>query len=176
MAEQTGRWRNPLALAGAVAALVFVACAPAVTVTSDPQPQPAVVATATPMETSEMEMRIGDGLAWGDLNVPGFDPGAKIAVLHGNPAGRGDYTIRLQFPAGYRFPVHWHPGAEHLTVLSGQFLLAMGSTANASAIRTYAPGDFLYIPARHPHYGGANGPTVIQLHGIGPFDIKLGAP
>ena len=108
--------------------------------------------------------------------VPGFDPGSKIAVLHGNPAGKGDYTLRLQFPDGYRFPVHWHPGGEHLTVLSGTFLLGMGNTADPTALHTYGPGDFLYIPARHAHFGGATGTTIIQLHGEGPFEIKLGAP
>jgi uncharacterized protein (TIGR02246 family) len=128
------------------------------------------------MDASDMEMRMGGGLTWSDLKVPGFDPGAKIAVLHGDPGSKGDYTLRLQFPGGYRFPVHWHPGAEHVSVLSGTFLLGMGNTANASAIRTYGPGDFLYIPARHAHFGGATGTTVIQLHGTGPFEIKLGAP
>lgn len=129
-----------------------------------------------PMEVSDMEIRSGAGLTWAPLSVPGFDPGARIAVLHGDPGSKGDYTLRLEFPDGYRFPVHWHPGGEHLTVLSGTFLLGTGSTANASALKTYKPGDFLFIPARHPHYGGATGRTVIQLHGIGPFAINLGTP
>lgn len=98
-----------------------------------------------------------------------FDPGTKIAVLHGNPGAKGDYTLSLQFPDGYKFPVHWHPGGEHLTVLSGTFMLGMGNTADWNTVRTYAPGDFIYVPARHPHFGGARGLTVIQLHGEGPF-------
>ena len=123
-------------------------------------------------------MTVSDSTAikWTDLVVEGFDPGLKLAVIHGDPSGTGDYTVRLQFPDGYRFPGHWHPNAEHLTVLSGSFILGMGTTVNAAGEKTYAPGDFLYIPAKQPHFGGVKGATVIQLHGIGPFTINLGAP
>lgn len=125
---------------------------------------------------ANMVMSGGASLKWDDLKVTGFDPGAKIAVIHGDPSGTGDYTVRLTFPDGYRFPVHWHPKAEHLTVLSGSFLLGMGTKVDDTALKTYAPGDFLYLPAKNTHFGGARGVTVIQLHGIGPFTINLGTP
>lgn len=125
---------------------------------------------------ANMAMSGGASLKWDDLKVTGFDPGAKIAVVHGDPAGTGDYTVRLTFPDGYRFPVHWHPKAEHLTVLSGSFLLGMGTKIDNTALKTYAPGDFLYLPAKNTHFGGAKGVTVVQLHGIGPFAINLGTP
>ena len=43
---------------------------------------------------------------------------------------------------------------------------------------TSAPGDYIYIPPGHAHFGGsaAQGPSVIQLHGEGPFQLVLGAP
>jgi uncharacterized protein (TIGR02246 family) len=138
-------------------------------VTSAPLPT-----TATVTEVGDMKVSAATAVTWNDLVVPGFDPGAKISVLHGDPGGNGDYTIRLQFPAGYRFPVHYYPNGEHLTVLSGTFQLAMGNTADWGAVKTYAPGDFIYIPAEHSHFGGAQGVTTIQLHGQGPFAIKLG--
>jgi quercetin dioxygenase-like cupin family protein len=112
-------------------------------------------------------------LAFSEVNVPGFDPGMKLAVVHGNPEAAGAYTVRLSFPAGYKFPPHWHPNAENLTVLSGTFRLAMGEKADPSQLKTYKAGDFLYIPGKHPHFGGVEGPTVIQLHGEGPFTINL---
>jgi quercetin dioxygenase-like cupin family protein len=125
---------------------------------------------------SDMTLASGATLQWGDLKVPGFNPGAKIAVVHGDPSGSGDYTVRLQFPDGYQFPLHWHPKAEHLTVLSGSFLLGMGTKEARGTEKTYAPGDFLYLPAKNTHFGGAKGVTVIQLHGMGPFQINLGTP
>lgn len=139
-------------------------------------PLPVPGASSVWMDASELQMRAAAGLAWADFSPPGFDPGAKMVVLHGNPGAKGDYTLRLQLPDGYKFPVHWHPGGEHLTVLSGTLLLGMGNAADWNAVSNYGPGDFLYIPPRHPHYGGARGTTVIQLHGEGPFQLFLGSP
>ena len=140
--------------------------------TADSKPVSAQVVA----EAGNMATVSATAVTWTDLVVPGFAPGAKMAVIHGDPAGTSDYTLRLQFPDGYEFPPHWHPMGEHITVLSGVFRLGMGGTVNASAIREYQPGDFLYAPARLPHFGGARGVTVVQLHGNGPFAINLGSP
>ena len=133
---------------------------------------------AAPTELGDTHLVAASGLTWTDFMRPGFDPGIKLAVLHGDPGKSGSYTVRLQLPAGYRFPVHWHPGAENLTVVSGTFLLGVGDVADSNALRTYAPGDYIYIPPRHAHFGGssAQGPTIIQLHGQGPFQTIVGAP
>ena len=141
-------------------------------VTSAPLP------AAAPMEMGSVQMLANSSLTWSDFAPAGFDPGMKLAVLHGDPGVKGDYVLRLLFPAGYRFPVHWHPGVENLTVVSGTFLLGMGNSADWNAVKTYSPGDFFYIPPRHAHFGGsaAGGPSVIQLHGQGPFLLTLGAP
>lgn len=149
------------------AAIVLALCA---TVAARP------VSAQVVAEAGNMATVSATAVTWTDLVVPGFAPGAKMAVIHGDPAGTSDYTLRLQFPDGYEFPPHWHPMGEHITVLSGVFRLGMGGTVNASAIREYQPGDFLYAPARMPHFGGARGVTVVQLHGNGPFAINLGSP
>ncbi len=131
-----------------------------------------------PVAMANVQMLASGALTWSDFAPPGFDPGMKLAVLEGDPGAKGPYVVRLQFPAGYRFPVHWHPGVENLTVVSGTFQLGMGNTADWNALKSYAPGDFLYIPPKHAHFGGsaAQGPSVIQLHGEGPFQVILGAP
>jgi quercetin dioxygenase-like cupin family protein len=108
-----------------------------------------------------------------DIAVPGFDAGMKIAVINGNPDEAGLYTLRLSFPDGYRFPAHFHPMDENVTVLSGTLLLAMGDRADDAKLKAYGTGDFLHMPATRPHFGGARGATVIQLHGQGPFKIEL---
>jgi uncharacterized protein (TIGR02246 family) len=143
-------------------------------VTSVPLP---VAPAAASMDMGDVKTLANNALTWTDFAPPGFDPGPKLAVLEGDPGAKGPYVVRLQFPPGYRFPVHWHPGIENLTVVSGQFQLAMGNTADWSALKTYGPGDFLYIPPRHAHFGGTGQmATVIQLHGEGPFQVMLGAP
>ena len=88
-------------------------------------------ATAIAFDTvTTMGMTGGSSIAWSDLKVTGFPAGKKMSVIHGDPVGTGDYTLRLQFPDGYQFPVHWHPKAEHVTVLSGALssLRAQAST------------------------------------------------
>jgi hypothetical protein len=65
---------------------------------------------------------------------------------------------------------------EHVTVLSGALLLAMGDRADESKLQTYAVGDYLHLPPTKPHFGGARDATVIQLHGQGPFKILLAQP
>jgi quercetin dioxygenase-like cupin family protein len=134
--------------------------------------------TAAPMEMPSVKTLLNGALTWSDFKPDGFDAGMKLAVLDGDPGAKGPYVVRLSFPAGYRFPVHWHPGIENLTVVSGPFQLAMGNTADWSALKTYGPGDFLYIPPKHAHFGGsaAGAASVIQLHGEGPFLLMLGAP
>ncbi len=118
-------------------------------------------------------MIMADDLEFVALEVPGFDSGMQVAGLYGDFTMEGPYALRLSFPDGYRFPPHWHPMDENLTVISGTLLLAMGDTADDSQLVSYGPGDYLNLPAEHPHFGGATGYTVIQLHGVGPFEIML---
>lgn len=120
-----------------------------------------------------MSVTRGAALEFAPITPPGFEPGMQIAVLSGDPGASGPYTLRLSFPDGYRFPAHWHPAVENLTVLSGTFLLGEGTEEDWSNLTRYQPGDYLHIPPRSSHYGGADGATVIQLHGVGPFEIRL---
>lgn len=140
-------------------------------VSTSPMPMGEVVA----MDAPSMETVDNTSLTWVDLVAPGFPPGAKRAVVHGNPAGTGDYTMRLQFPDRYQVPVHWHTKGEHVTVLAGTFNVGMGNTRDDSMLHAYRPGDFIYMPARSAHYATARGATTVQLHGIGPFQLNLGA-
>src|SRR5438128_295675 len=134
---------------------------------------PAALAQGATGATEQMSAVAASSITWTEAAVPGFPAGMKIAVIQGKPDSAGLYTLRLSFPDGYRFPPHWHPMAEHLTVLSGTLQLAMGERADESKLKAYAPGDFLFMPARKAHFGGARGFTVVQLHGQGPFAINL---
>jgi quercetin dioxygenase-like cupin family protein len=131
---------------------------------------------ATPTDFTRVETRRSTGLTWIPLEVPDFPPGARVAVVHGDPNVRNrDYVIRIRFPGGYRFPVQWHEESEHITVLQGSFLFAVGDEFDEGMLQRYGPGDFVFAPARVAHYGGARLATVIQVHGTGPFRMNLGA-
>jgi quercetin dioxygenase-like cupin family protein len=54
--------------------------------------------------------------------------------------------------------------------------LGMGNSVDMSAAQSYAPGDFVFIPARQPHWVQARGETVLQVSGNGLFQPNLGVP
>jgi hypothetical protein len=53
-------------------------------------------------------------------------PGAKMAVLEGDPTKEGIFTMRLLLPDGYGVAPHWHPKVERLTIISGTLNLGTG--------------------------------------------------
>ena len=134
------------------------------------------VAAAAPAEATEFVARNGGALAWSDFASPGFAPGARISVLHGDPSKPGRFVLRLSFPDGYQVPLHWHPTAEYVTVLSGGASFGMGNAIDAGAAQNVGAGDFAFIPARHAHWLTARGATVVQVSGNGPFQLNLGVP
>src|SRR5678815_603287 len=69
-------------------------------------------------------MVTSDELRW--VDVPSLPPGAKLAVIEGPLNQAGPLTFRVKLPANYLIPAHWHPGIEHVTVMSGTFNMGMG--------------------------------------------------
>jgi len=131
---------------------------------------------ALPADQSEMVSRASSALTWSDFAPPGFPPGGKISVLHGDPFSPGQFVLRLKLPDGYQIPLHWHPTGEYVTVISGVFLFGMGNSLESSTSRAFNPGDFVYIPPRQPHFAQARGETVVQITGNGPFQLNVGVP
>jgi ketosteroid isomerase-like protein/quercetin dioxygenase-like cupin family protein len=131
---------------------------------------------SAPVESAEMETHPANTLAWRDFTAPGFAPGAKVVVLHGNPSGTGRFVLRLQFPDAYVIPPHWHPQAEYVTVLSGGLDFGAGGVVDMTSTHSYGPGDFAYVPPRHAHFGKVRGTTIIEVSGEAPFVLNLGAP
>src|SRR5438477_4087504 len=129
-----------------------------------------------PAESPDFVGRAGNALTWSDFSPPGFPPGGKISVLHGDPFSPGQFALRLQLPDGYQIPLHWHPNAEYLTVLSGGLQMGLGNAVDLKSANRYEAGDFLFIPGREAHFGQAQGATVLQITGNGPFVLNLGMP
>lgn len=98
--------------------------------------------------------------------------GAKVAVLEGDPAKEGFFTMRLWLPDGFKIPPHWHPRVEHVTVLSGTFNIGMGEQFDQTATRPMPPGTFGFWPAEMRHFAWTKGETIVQLHGTGPWMIN----
>jgi quercetin dioxygenase-like cupin family protein len=112
---------------------------------------------------------------WGPA-PPFLAAGARFAVLQGDPSKAGVYTIRLELPDGYVIKPHFHPTDEHITVISGVFLVGMGDSVDLNAGMPVAAGGFVTAPAQAHHSAAARGVTVVQVHGDGPFVITYVKP
>ena len=119
---------------------------------------------------TDTEVWTPDKLKWGP--APAVLPGgAELAVLEGNPMAAVPYTMRLKMPSGYKLAPHWHPGIEHVTLISGSFKVGMGEKWDDSKMTALPVGTFAHIAPHMPHFAAAEGETVIQLHGSGPWKL-----
>ena len=114
-------------------------------------------------------------LKWGPAPAI-FPAGAQMAVLQGNPGGTELFTVRLRMPSGYKIPPHTHPTDEHVTVISGTFRVGMGEKLEASKTMALKAGGFVTAPAHAAHYAIAQGPTIVQVHAMGPFAMTYVNP
>lgn len=115
-------------------------------------------------------MRTGD-IQWGTM-PPGLSSGAQMGVLLGDPAQAGsNFVVRLKMPDGYRVMPHRHGISESITVLKGTLLVGHGDTFDPSLMEELTVGSFWHMPQGMHHYVRAQGETIIQIHGVGPFDI-----
>ncbi|HKZ79412.1 MAG TPA: cupin domain-containing protein [Pyrinomonadaceae bacterium] len=113
-----------------------------------------------------------DALAWGPA-PPGLPAGAEIAVLQGDPSKAGlPFSMRAKFPDGYTIAPHWHPTDENVLVLQGTMMLGLGEKFDQTAAREMPAGSYGLMPKGMRHFAMAKGETIIQIYGIGPFEIN----
>ena len=132
-------------------------------------------ASASVSAASSAASKSDDGFTWGPAPAI-FPAGAQMAVLQGNPGGTEMFTVRLRFPNGYRIPSHTHPTDEHVTVISGTFLVGMGDAFEAKGMMKLKAGGFVTAPAGHAHFAAAQGKTVVQVSAMGPFAMTYVNP
>jgi quercetin dioxygenase-like cupin family protein len=128
-----------------------------------------------PIAKSEHVMFSAADLKWSD-GPPALPPGAKIAVLTGDPGKAGPFTIRLKFPAGYKVAPHTHPTVENVTVVSGAIGLGSGAKFDETAGHEMAAGGFAVMPAGMEHFAWCKSECVVQVHSTGPFEVKYVNP
>jgi len=128
-------------------------------------------------ETQSADMRLypPTTIEWrqGPAALP---PGAKMAALEGDPTKEGPFVVRFQFPAGYHIAPHTHPKTERVTVISGTLYLAAGEALDRNSAKSLPAGSFGFWPAGMKHTAWSEGETIIQLHGIGPWQINYVNP
>ena len=135
-----------------------------------------VLLTALPLLAQQQHHVVAtpDALKW--VDPPTF-PGAKLALVQGDPSKEGLFVYRVRMPGNFKIPPHFHKASENVTVLAGSFNIGMGEVFDQSKATPLPVGGFVAIPPTHRHFAWA-GPeeTVIQVHGVGPTDITFVNP
>jgi quercetin dioxygenase-like cupin family protein len=125
--------------------------------------------------TADMHLYSPTAIEW-KAAPAALPPGAKMAVLEGDPTKEGPFVVRFQFPDGYRVPPHTHPKTERVTVISGILHLSTGEALDRTSAKKLPAGSFGFWPAGMKHTAWSEGETVIQLHGTGPWEINYVNP
>jgi quercetin dioxygenase-like cupin family protein len=86
------------------------------------------------------------------------------------------FTVRIKFPAGARVPPHSHPAIEHVTVISGVFNVGLGDKLEASKTTPLPIGSIAIMQPKTIHFGMFNEETILQVHGVGPWQIDYVNP
>jgi len=98
-------------------------------------------------------------------------PGARLAVLSGDPTAPVKTTMLVSMPDGYQLPPHSHPGYEHVEVRTGTLLAGMGDKVDPKQTHALAPGDSATAPGGMHHYSITKGRTVVEVTFEGPYTI-----
>ena len=113
-------------------------------------------------------------LQWKD--AAGWPPGTKVTVIEGPMNEAVPFTVRIKFPAGAKIPAHWHPAIEHTTVLSGVLNMGVGDKLDESKTRPLPVGSISIMQPKTTHFVVFNEETVVQVHGVGPWEINYVNP
>jgi hypothetical protein len=133
-----------------------------------------MLAAHAPVRADEVTVvRMGEITAYRLLDLEwdaGPFPGSEMAALAGDPK-TGPHHLYLKLEDGTVIAPHWHSADEYVTVVQGTVLFGHGSTIDEAAMRLFAPGGFVHIPAKAPHYARAKGPVVLSLTRTGAADV-----
>ncbi len=117
----------------------------------------------TPVFVNAKEIKWQPGL-------PDLPKGVQMTVMYGDPSKAGPYAARLKMPDGYKVPPHWHTQDEQLTIVEGTLVMYMGDSMKSEGHPLDA-GGYHFLPGKMHHSAEAKGDTVVQVQGMGPFDI-----
>lgn len=102
-----------------------------------------------------------------------FPPPARLAIVVGEPAREGPYTIRVKLPHGTKMMPHSHPEDRMYTVISGIFYIGLGDVFDAEKLQAYPPGSVVILPGNTSHFHWAkSGEYVTQVTAIGPLGLE----
>lgn len=109
-------------------------------------------------------------IKWQD--APSIGPGAKTALIDGDPKSTGPFVMRLKLPPKTKIRTHTHPADENVTVLSGTLYFAAGDKFDTKTAKSFGPGSYFSIGKGKPMFAYTKDQgAILQLHGTGPWGI-----
>lgn len=105
----------------------------------------------------------------GDLQWQPRPGGDEVAILFGDPARPGPFVLRVRSPGATREEPHAHPEGAFVTVLSGGFHFGTGKSFAMASGRDVKELDVLDVPAGLPHFLWNDGPSLVEVHAMGPW-------
>ncbi len=125
---------------------------------------------SAPAWTADYTAVMSKDIKW--VDAPSIGPGAKSAVIDGDPKSTGSFVMRLKLPPKTKIRTHTHPADENVTVLSGTLYFAAADKFDAKTARAFGPGSYFSIGKGKPMFAyTSDKETVIQLNGNGPWGI-----
>jgi quercetin dioxygenase-like cupin family protein len=125
---------------------------------------------AAPVLAAEYAAVMSPDIKWTD--APSIGPGAKTAVIDGDPKSSGPFVMRLKVPPKTKIRVHTHPADENVTILSGTLYFAPGDKFDTKTAKAFGPGSYFSIGKGKPMFAyTTDKEAVAQLHGTGPWGI-----
>jgi quercetin dioxygenase-like cupin family protein len=102
-----------------------------------------------------------------------FPPSVRLAIIVGEPAEPGPYTIRVNAPHGVKVMPHKHPEDRVYTVISGVFYIGLGDEFLPEKLSAYPPGTVIVVPGNTSHFHWAKSSDYIaQVSAIGPLGLE----
>lgn len=125
---------------------------------------------SVPAWATEYNAVMPPDIKWAD--APSIGPGAKTAVIDGDPKSSGPFVMRLKVPPKTEIKVHTHPADENVTVLSGTLYFAAGDKFDTKTAKSFGPGSYFSIAKGKPMFAYTRDKeAVLQLHGNGPWGL-----
>ena len=125
---------------------------------------------AGPVWAAEYASVMSPDVKWND--APSVGPGAKVAVIAGDPKSSGPFVMRLKVPPKTNIKVHTHPAEENVTMLSGTLHFAAGNKFDTKATKAFGPGSYFSIGQGQPMFAyTGDKEAVLQIHGNGPWGL-----
>ncbi|HUR97891.1 MAG TPA: cupin domain-containing protein [Pyrinomonadaceae bacterium] len=104
--------------------------------------------------------------------VPIREMTQDVEVLYGDPEKPGEpFVIRIRELAGGMIPPHRHPVDEHITVVRGTLFFAVGDKFDRGVMKEMKTGSYAFIPKGSIMFGYTPDAAIVQVHGVGPFQI-----